>query len=258
MVRALIRLSTYTADMEFQRRRGRPQLQLAPGGVLYLHEAGASSSTPWPDGRRPYRRRGARARPGRRRRGGPDSGNLVASRVVVATGGPAAVRRLLPADPGWGDLGPPLTAACLDLGVSRVPDPGYVLSSRRPPLRHRAVTSGPAGPRGRGRGGGHPLRRPERAEDRPQLEQLVREAGVEDDDVVTRRFLAHIPVTGALPLARPAAWPGGPASGHRRSGGDHGRRLGGPVGCWPTPRWPAARPPAAGRADRPGSTKMVA
>ena len=60
------------------------------------------------------------------------AGALVAGRVVVANGGPSAVRRLLPVDPGWGALGPPVTAACLDLGVTRVPDPGYVLSLDEP------------------------------------------------------------------------------------------------------------------------------
>src|SRR5207244_8895812 len=59
-------------------------------------------------------------------------GTMVARRVIVAPGTPAATRALLPADPAWTDLGPPVTAACLDVGVSRVPDPGYLLSVDEP------------------------------------------------------------------------------------------------------------------------------
>src|SRR5215475_14599480 len=41
---------------------------------------------------------------------------ITAAAVVVAAGTPAAARRLLPVDPGWGELGAEVTAACLDLG----------------------------------------------------------------------------------------------------------------------------------------------
>ena len=36
--------------------------------------------------------------------------------------GPAAAVGLLGSDPGWGDLGEPVTAACLDLGLTRPPE----------------------------------------------------------------------------------------------------------------------------------------
>lgn len=57
---------------------------------------------------------------------------LVAKSVVLAAGPPAATRALLPADPGWGDLGEPVTAACLDVAARRVPTPGYVLGIDEP------------------------------------------------------------------------------------------------------------------------------
>jgi hypothetical protein len=60
------------------------------------------------------------------------SGPLTARSAIIAVGRPAAARRLLAADPGWGDLGPELTAACLDAGLRRVPDPGYVLGLDAP------------------------------------------------------------------------------------------------------------------------------
>ena len=41
--------------------------------------------------------------------------------VVVANGGPDVARALLPVDPGWDELGPDQTAACLDLGLQRAP-----------------------------------------------------------------------------------------------------------------------------------------
>ena len=50
-------------------------------------------------------------------------------------------------------------------------------------------------------------------EDRPRLEQLVAEAGVEPGDVITRRFLAHLPVTGTIPRAATGGMAGRPAVG---------------------------------------------
>lgn len=120
--------------------------------------------------------------------------------VVVAAGTPAAARRLLPVDPGWGGLGPPATVACLDLGLRRPPpvrlvlgvdDPVY-LSTHAPPadlappggavvqlLRYGATTS---------------------AADKPLLERLAHDAGITAGDVVVERFLHRMVVTGAVPV----------------------------------------------------------
>ncbi len=48
-----------------------------------------------------------------------ETGAWTAGAVIVASGGPAAAIGLLGSDPGWDDLGDPVTAACLDLGLSR-------------------------------------------------------------------------------------------------------------------------------------------
>jgi len=215
MLRALIRLGTYTADVdEFSADAAVSQLQAAArGGVLYLHGG-------W------SRLIEALARPLEVRSGnevtGVDAvgsevevrtgeGVLVADHVVVATGGPAAVRRLLPTDPGWGELGPPLTAACLDLGVNRVPDPGYVLSLDDP--AYVTVQSPPARQAPEGQAVVAAIRYGARSadEDRPQLEQLVRQAGVAAGDVVTSRFLARLTVTGAIPRAANGGMAGRPS-----------------------------------------------
>ena len=104
--------------------------------------------------------------------------------------GPARGSTAPPGRPRLGLLEPPVTAACLDLGVRNIPTPGYIVSFDDP--MYATVQSPPApGPRrtrGRGR---HPLRRPSGEQDRPELERLVARAGVGPDDIITRRFLAR-------------------------------------------------------------------
>ncbi len=127
IVRALIRLSTYTADTaEFSADAAVRQLQIgARPGVRYLHggwaqlfeglsrhvqvQTGCKIISLEPDGRRVLVH--------------TDGAILRARRVIVASGTPAATRALLPEDPGWAELGRPVTAACLDLGLTRVPAP---------------------------------------------------------------------------------------------------------------------------------------
>jgi hypothetical protein len=48
-------------------------------------------------------------------------------------------------------------------------------------------------------------------EDRPQLEAHLAQMGVADDDVVTRRFLARMVVSGAIPTAATGGLGGRPA-----------------------------------------------
>jgi phytoene dehydrogenase-like protein len=264
VVRALIRLSTYTADVdEFSADAAVGQLQMAAaGGVLYLHGGWTQLID-------------ALARPLDIRTGvdvtGVDragdrvevqtrEGTLVAQRVVLAAGGPAAVRRLLPLDPGWGELGSPLTAACLDLGVRRVPEPGYVLSLEDP--LYANVQSPPARQAPDGQAVVAAIRYGARtaAEDRPQLDRIVLEAGVRPDDVVTSRFLAHITVTGTVPRAETGGLGGRPDVGDT---GVPGVSMAGdwvgPVGLLADASLASGQ--AAGRVagqDRPESSKMVA
>jgi hypothetical protein len=263
VLRALIRLSTYAADFdELSADAAVSQLQAANGGgVLYLH-GGWRQLIEALTGRLDVRTgtEVTRVEPsGGRVEVRTRDTVLVADRVVVATGGPTSVRRLLPADPGWGDLGPPVTAACLDLGVSQIPDPGYVLSVDEP--LYVTVQSPPARQAPEGRAVVAAIRYGARSvqEDRPQLEQLVLQAGVRPDQVVTSRFLAHLPVSGALPRAVSGGLAGRP--GVEDTGVPGVTMAGdwvGPVGLLADASLASGH--AAGRlavGNRPGSTKMV-
>ncbi len=216
VVRALIRLSTYTVDVdEFSADAALSQLQTnSAGGVLYLHGGWSVLVDRLAHGldvRTGVEVTGIDHRSGHlevRSR----AGTLVGDRVVVANGGPSAVRRLLPVDPGWGVLGPPVTAACLDLGVTRVPDPGYVLSLDEPV--YATVQSPPARQAPAGGAVVAALRYGTRgaATDRAELESLVATAGVGAGDVVTRRFLASMTVTGVMPTAATGGLAGRPGT----------------------------------------------
>ena len=215
VVRALVRLSTYTDDLVgCSADAAVAQLQVASrGGVLYLHGGwgplvGSLAA-------------GVTVRSGVEVTGlgvGTDGvsvhsseGTYAASRIVLATGGPAAVRRLLPDDPGWGDLGGPVTAACLDVGVRGVPTPGYVLSLDDPV--YVTVQSPPGRQAPEGDAVVAAIRYGSRAaaEDRAQLDGLLGQAGVVDDRIVTRRFLASMTVAGALPRPGSGGLAGRPA-----------------------------------------------
>ena len=227
VVRALLRLSTYSDDVELlSAGAGLGQLQLATrGGVLYLHGGWRQLV----DGlaRTLDVRTGVEVLGLDQRGNGVEvrttMGTLTAPRVVVATGGPDALRRILPADPGWGRLGPPVTAACLDLGLSRVPEPGYVLS-RRPALRHRAIAPGPTGGRARRRAGRHPLRGPQRGSGPTPAGEAV------GDGRRGRQGRGRPAVPGphdgercaSLGHRRRVGWPAR-RGGHRYAGGDYGR-----------------------------------
>jgi phytoene dehydrogenase-like protein len=216
LLRALIRLSTYTADVDgFSADAAVCQLQVAStAGVLYLH--GGWRQLVDALGRSLEVRPGVDVTGVEPTRGGVEvhtrEGNLSASRVVLAAGAPAAVRRLLPADPGWGDLGSPLTAACLDLGVSHAPQPGYVLSLDDP--LYATTQSPPARQAPEGQAVVAAIRYGARSADadRAQLDAMVAEAGIRSGDVVTSRFLAHMTVAGAIPLARNGGLSGRPGA----------------------------------------------
>jgi glycine/D-amino acid oxidase-like deaminating enzyme len=264
LVRALIRLGTYTADVDqFSADAAISQLQLAAkGGVLYLHggwqqlvdalagplEIRTGSEVLGVD----------RAGTGVEVRTG--EGTVTARQVVLATGGPDAIRRLLPADPGWGELGAPLTAACLDVGSSTIPEVGYVVSLDDP--IYVTVQSPPARQCPDGQAVVAAIRYGARSadEDRPQLERLVARAGVAPDAVVTSRFLARMTVTGALPRAVTGGLGGRPTVVDT---GVPGVTLAGdwvgPDGLLGDAALASGR--AAGRLaaqDRPGSSTMVA
>ncbi len=264
VLRTLIRLSTYTADVDgFSADAAVSQLQAAAaGGVLYLHGGWNQLITALAgtlDIRSGTEVTGLESVGDRVEVRTRDTA-LVADQVVVAAGGPDSVRRLLPTDPGWGDLGPPLTAACLDLGVRQVPDPGYLLSLDEP--LYATVQSPPARQAPEGQAVVAAIRYGARSanEDRPQLEQFVLDAGVRADEVVTSRFLAHLRVTGALPRAATGGMAGRPGVGDT---GVPGVTMAGdwvgPVGLLGDASLASGR--SAGLLavnNRPGFTRMVA
>ena len=86
---------------------------------------------------------------------------LRAGAVVVAAGGPAAARPLLPVDPGWPEFGPPITAACLDLGL-RGYRPPLVFGLDEPLYLSRHCPPGDLAPRRRVGGARHALWRTRR------------------------------------------------------------------------------------------------
>ena len=205
VVLALLRLSTYCPDVDrFGADAALTQLQIAAaGGVLYL-DGGWSPLIEFLGAGTELRAsvavRALEPTAGRFEVR-TDDGHVVARQMVVAVGLPAAARALLPEPPDWGDLGEPVTAACLDLGLRAVPSPGYVLGIDAPVY---ATTQGPPArqaPEGQAVVG--VLRYGARTAelDRPELEDHRRLCGVADGDVVTARFLASMTVMGAMPSA---------------------------------------------------------
>lgn len=127
-----------------------------------------------------------------------DGGVLPAAAVVIAAGSPAAARELLPVDPGWPELGPPVTAACLDLGL-RGPHPSVVIGVDEPLYLACHCPPGALAPAG----GSvvHVMRYGARDAglDRAELHRFATLAGIASDQIVAERFLAVHVVTHVLP-----------------------------------------------------------
>ncbi len=123
---------------------------------------------------------------------------LPASAVVIAAGGPATARKLLPVDPGWPELGPPVTAACLDLGL-RGRRPALTFGVDEPLYLSRHCPPGDLAPRGGSLV--HVMRYGARHArlDRAELGSFARLAGITEDQIVEERFLADMAVTHLLP-----------------------------------------------------------
>ena len=225
VVLGLLRLSTYCPDVDrFGADAALTQLQIAAsGGVLYLDGGWSRMIDSLGAGTELRASAPVRAlEPGAGRiEVRTDDGSVVARQVVVAVGAPAASRALLPEPPDWGDLGGPVTAACLDLGVRTVPSPGYVLGIDAPLY---ATTQGPPARQAPvGQAVVAVLRYGARSAelDRPELEDYRRLCGVADGDVVTGRFLASMTVTGAMPIAGNGGLPGRPGAADTGTPGIH-------------------------------------
>ncbi len=215
-VSALVRLTTYACDLDtFAADAAVAQLQLAAGGVVYLDGGWAQLVARLAvrcQVRTGIKVTGVAPVAGRVEVATGD-GPLAARSVIIAAGRPAAARRLLPADPGWGDLGPELTAACLDAGSRRVPDPGYVLGIDAPV--YAAVQAPPArqAPPGQAVVAAVRYGATEARADRAALQAHLERAGLREEDVVTSRFLARMVVAGAAPVAARGGLGGRPAVG---------------------------------------------
>lgn len=215
VVRALLRLSTYASNFDdFSADAAIRQLQIgAQPGVLYLH-GGWSQLTDQLRGmvqvRSGIKVTGVEPAAGRVQVTATDS-TLVARQVILAAGPPVATRALLPADPGWGDLGGPVTAACLDLGLARVPEAGYLLGVDAP--LYASVQSPPArqAPDGGAVVGAVRYGARDASADRADLERHLGAAGVPWEDAMVSRFLAKMVVAGAAPRAGAGGLSGRPA-----------------------------------------------
>jgi phytoene dehydrogenase-like protein len=224
VVRTLIRLSTYTSDVDsFSAGAAIRQLQIGlRPGVLYLHGGWAQLV----DGLAERVRVQARTEvvavePGDRRVEVRTADRvLTAHHVVLALGTPAATRALLPDRPAWDELGPPVTAACLDVGVSRAPTPGYLLGADEPIM---GVTAGPPArglaPEGQAAIAALRYEVTNAKDDHEALDAHVRRLGVKPEDIVEERFLARMVVAGTMPKAELGGLEGRPRitdSGHPR------------------------------------------
>lgn len=222
VVRTLIRLSTYTDDVEdFSADAAIRQLQIgARPGVIYLHGGWAQLIEGL--GRQVQVETGTKVLRVEPAGSGvevhtPD-GVLIAGQVIVAPGAPAATRALLPEDPCWPELGPPVTGACLDLGVTRIPQPGYVLGVDEPIM---GVTQSPPArqaPDGQAVISAIRYGATDAGADRLALDGHVARLGVRTADIAASRFLARMVVGGAIPRAATGGLAGRPpvtASGQR-------------------------------------------
>jgi phytoene dehydrogenase-like protein len=134
-----------------------------------------------------------------------DRGTLLARRVVVAAGTPAACAALLPdRPPAWGDLGPPSRAACLDMGFAAPPDMTVLLGMDRPLylIRHSppAALAPPGGSVVHGLRYLRPDEDPSPDAARADLVEHARVAGIELEAAAHVRYLHRMTVVGAVPV----------------------------------------------------------
>lgn len=224
IVAATVRVTSYASDLgQFPARVALTQLRLGALGVSYL-DGGWAQLTDALLSRATAA--GARLRPHERVEriaGGPGgwevhtgSEVIPAAAVVVAAGRPAAAARLLPGGHDWGDLGPPVTAACLDLGLRR-PGTRFMLGIDEPLYLSPHAPPGNLAPPGQGLV--HVMRygATDPAADRERLWTMAEAAGIRRDDVLAERFLPRMEVVSCLPPVRdglagrpPAEVPGAP------------------------------------------------
>ncbi len=137
------------------------------------------------------------------------------STVVIAAGGPDAAAALLPQRPAsWGELAPPVTAACLELGIRRLPTHRFALGIDEPVYGSTHAPPADLAPPDHSvvhlMRYQHPDEHVPATEQRAALDQLARRMGIAPDAVVEERFLARMVVTGSLPGAATGGLAGRP------------------------------------------------
>lgn len=214
-VRAVVRLSTYSADTDLLDAEAafRQVTSGAGPGVVYLDGGWQTLVDQLLD---VARARGVEVRADSRveavrpdEAGGTKvtlgDGSSIASRAsIVATGTPAAAAGLLD-DPSVAgtSLGPPVAAACLELGLRRPPATPLLLGIDQPV--YLSVHGPPAALAPEGGAVVHVTRylRHDENLDRDvvqaELRSVAAAAGISDDDIAEERFLSSMTVAGGMP-----------------------------------------------------------
>ncbi len=203
---ATLRLSTYSSDRNgLSADAAVAQLRLATSGVTYLHggwqrmvdqltDAARTAGVRFTEGQDVTRLettdQGVTALAGER--------EVSARSVVVAVGSPALTRRLLPeAVPD--ELGPPVLASCLDLGLSALPRHRFILGIDEPLYCSLHAPDADLAPAGSAVLCAMQYGAP--GEDTTErLDGLVAQAGVSPVSIVERRVLASMTVAHGQPL----------------------------------------------------------
>ena len=147
------------------------------------------------------------------------TGPIVANAAIIASGGPAAAVGLLGDDPGWGDLGDPVTAACLDLGLTRPPERPVLFGFSEPLYLSTHCPPADLAPAG---GAVVQLMRygaRDAVTDRRALDELAAAAGIDRSTIVEERLLARMHVAWTVPTAGAGGLAGRPKAavpGHER------------------------------------------
>jgi phytoene dehydrogenase-like protein len=217
MVEMVTRLTSYVADFDrVSADLVAHQIQLGVGdGVEYLHGGWVSLLDAL---RRAADDRGVRTELGTPvRRVVPDRDGLLvvlgggerervvrARRVVLAAGTPEANAALLPERPtAWTGLGPPVRAACLDLGLAEIPRIGVLLGVDRPLYLIRHAPPAELAPPGAAVFHGLWYLRsdedPSPSKAKAFLGEHCRVAGIDPDAAEEQRYLHRMVVCGALP-----------------------------------------------------------
>jgi phytoene dehydrogenase-like protein len=142
-------------------------------------------------------------------------GPVEAAAVILAGLPPAEAARLLGRDgTAFGDLGPPVEAACLELGVTRPARPPVVFGVDRPLYLSVHAPVARLAPPGRAMvevmhylPPGHER---DAADDRDELSALASRCGIDAGCIERERFLRRVTVAHALPLARHGGLAGRP------------------------------------------------